>query len=334
MYIARLNKRGAIRYSLRESIPDPSGECFVTHELVDLGENPAGFIHYAGRNGFYLDPDFEELVEQKATVAAATDLEELFWRFLTPEVRQQAEFFRHRSFSPRILSVEDVAYIKGRVHLFDKKRLHYLRYGSLSQASLFHAPLKLFLPLLYKSRDEAEQFFLAQERVLEPHEFRQYVYVIFDLQKFFPETAARIMPEGLDQERLEELFATEICHLYDDHEFTAGLEESELIGYLGRYAVMFFDHGFPAGSSAEDYGKQFRDSHRAFTFPKKKVDLGEQEARELFGTSKAELEKMSKSRLTALYRKVAHAHHPDKGGEHDDFVRLTELYRQLRKNKK
>ena len=97
---------------------------------------------------------------------------------------------------------------------------------------------------------------------------------------------------------------------------------------------MFFDYGFPSGSFEKDYARQFRDDHRSFNFPKMEVELGEQEAYDLFGVSKAELEKMSKSRLTDLYRKLAHEHHPDKGGEHDDFVRLTELYQQIRKTKK
>ena len=75
-------------------------------------------------------------------------------------------------------------------------------------------------------------------------------------------------------------------------------------------------------------------SHRSFSFPKREVVVDDQEASELFGVSKEELAKMSKARLTGLYRQLAHEHHPDKGGEHDNFVRLTELYRQIRKTKK
>ena len=104
--------------------------------------------------------------------------------------------------------------------------------------------------------------------------------------------------------------------------------------YLSRYIIMFFDYGFAAGSFEQDYVRQFMGSRRSFSFPKREVEIDDQEAHELFGVSKEELEKMSKTRLTGLYRQVAHEHHPDKGGEHDDFVRLTELYRQLRKNKK
>lgn len=333
-YLARINQGGAIRYIIRESVPAPTGEYFVSLDLFDLGSDPTAVIHYAGRNSFYLDPDFAEIVQQKKTLAGEIDLEKLFWPFLPPEVRRQAEFCSSRSFSPRKLTEADIAYLTGRVHLFDKKRLHYLRYAALSQASLFNAPLKLFLPLLYKSRDELEQFFAEQEKVLEANEFRQYVYVIFDLQRFFPETVARTIPAGLDQNRLDGIFEKEICRLYGDRQFARGIEEPSLIGYLSRYVVMFFDYAFSPGSFAEDYARQFRDNHRSFKFPAREVVLDDQEAQEFFGVSRSELEKMSKNRLTALYRKFAHAHHPDKGGEHDAFVRLTEIYRQLRKNKK
>jgi hypothetical protein len=336
MYIALVNNCSKVRYIIRESVAGSGGESFVSRDLVDLGTDPTEFVRYIGRNSFYLDPDLEEIVRQRTLLSDETDLEELFWPFLAPEVQQQAEFVSHRyrGFTPKKLVAEEIAYLQGRVHLFDKKRLHYLRYGSLSQASLYKAPLKMFLPLLYKSRDELEQFFLVQEGVLEPNEFRQYVYVIFDLQRFFSETAARVLPEGLDQDRLAEIFEPEFCKLFADRSFATGLDERTLIAYLSRYVVMFFDYEFPSGSFAEDYARQFRDEHRTFNFPQREVVFGVQEADELFGVSKEGLEKMSKKQLTALYRQRAHAHHPDKGGDHDVFVRLTELYRQLRKSKK
>ncbi len=42
---------------------------------------------------------------------------------------------------------------------------------------------------------------------------------------------------------------------------------------------------------------------------------------------------MNKSDLTKLYRQKAHELHPDKGGEHDSFVRLAEAYKQLLREK-
>lgn len=336
MYIARVNIRGQIHYIVRESVVDTAGEYLVGHDLFDLGDDPAEFIRYFGRNSFHIDPEVEEIVERQRTQPGGPGLEDLFEPFLQADARYQAEFFSHkyRNFSPKKLSAADVDYIKRRIHIFDKKRLHYLRYGSLNQTRLHKAPPKMFLPLLSKSRDELEQFFLAQEMVLEPTEFRQYVYVIFDLHRFFTETAAQVMPDALDQTRLDEMFEVELGQLCADKSFMTGLTGQALSSYLGRYAIMFFDYGFPTGSFAEDYARQFMNDHRTFSFPEKELAIDEQEAHDLFGVGKAELETMSKSRLTILYRQLAHEHHPDKGGEQDDFVRLTELYQQLRKNKK
>lgn len=336
MYIARIKKHGSINFIVRESVPAADLDYFVSRDLFELGRDPSRFIHYSDRDSFYLDPELEAAVNRELVGTDDTDLEELFWPFIRAEVRRQAEFFggKYRNFSPRKLSEADIAYLDQRTHLFDKRRLHYLRYASISQARLHKAPRKMFLPLLYKSRDELEQYFLAQEEVLEPTEYRQYVYVIFDLQKFFSETAAQVMPESLDQEKLDAVFEKEFCGLFDDASFSLGLDESDLTGYLSRYPVMFFDYGFQTGSYEADYVRQFMNQRRSFRFPEKKVVIDDQEAAGLFGVERVELERMSKAELTALYRKLAHEHHPDKGGEHDDFVRLTELYRHMRKNKK
>ena len=95
---------------------------------------------------------------------------------------------------------------------------------------------------------------------------------------------------------------------------------------------MFFDYGFNSGSYLDDYLRQFMNNRRTFKFPEKKVVM--EEASHLFGVSQDKLKKMSKRSLTRLYRKLAHEHHPDKGGEHDEFVKLTETYSILIKNKK
>jgi hypothetical protein len=54
---------------------------------------------------------------------------------------------------------------------------------------------------------------------------------------------------------------------------------------------------------------------------------------EIFGVEEKELHAMNKSDLTKLYRQKAHELHPDKGGEHDEFVRLSEVYDQLLRQK-
>lgn len=334
MYLARIIEKGKTHYLIRESILAEEKGFFKSRDLFDLGFNPGNFIEYIEEHAFYIDPDVEKKLKAQGVDPSDSDLENLFWPFLKPEIRNRIDQFKHKNqrFSLKKLTQEETEYIASHVHIFDKRRLHYLRYGSLSQASLYKAPLKMFRPLLNKSRDEIEHYFMAQENALDYTEYRQYVYVIFNLQRFFSETAARIMPGGLDQEKLDALFEEETCCFYNDKSFGAGLEENMLTRFLSRYAIMFFDYGFDSGSYLDDYLRQFMNSRRTFKFPEKKVAM--QEASNLFGVSQDELKKMSKRDLTRLYRKLAHEHHPDKGGEHDQFVKLTEVYTILLKNKK
>ena len=43
---------------------------------------------------------------------------------------------------------------------------------------------------------------------------------------------------------------------------------------------------------------------------------------------------MSREQLTRLYRKKAMDLHPDRGGDHDLFIELTEVYESLQRMKK
>jgi DnaJ-class molecular chaperone len=42
---------------------------------------------------------------------------------------------------------------------------------------------------------------------------------------------------------------------------------------------------------------------------------------------------MTKRGLTRLYRRMAKKLHPDKGGEHEKFIQLSEAYQELLKGK-
>lgn len=50
-----------------------------------------------------------------------------------------------------------------------------------------------------------------------------------------------------------------------------------------------------------------------------------------FGVSEAELRKMDRREFIRLYRKKAKEMHPDRGGEHSDFIELTRVYKYLLK---
>jgi DnaJ-class molecular chaperone len=57
------------------------------------------------------------------------------------------------------------------------------------------------------------------------------------------------------------------------------------------------------------------------------------EASSVFGVEKEILSSMSKRSLVRLFRRLAQKRHPDKGGTHEEFIRLTEAYRECLRSK-
>ncbi|NLX19397.1 MAG: DnaJ domain-containing protein [Desulfobulbus sp.] len=49
----------------------------------------------------------------------------------------------------------------------------------------------------------------------------------------------------------------------------------------------------------------------------------------MFGVSAEQLATMKKKDLTRIYRQKAHELHPDKGGNTEQFIRLTAAYEEL-----
>ncbi len=337
MYLARKKIRGVTHYVVRESYPAPDGDYLLSRDLFDLGDDPAAHIIYPGGRCYYIDEAVEDAIRSAGAEPSAEEIDDIFWPFVKKTVKREMEPFRRPRRCIRLtkLSQEEKKQIEVSVHMFDKRRMYYLRYGNLDQSRIWRVPPKLFRVLLNKSRDEIEQYFMEMERVLEPTEYRQYVYVIFDLQRFFIETAARTIPQALDQSQIDEYFLEEIKKLNRDKDFWAGMEMDEwLHDYLTRYVIMFFDYDFGPSSFMDDYIRQFIDSHRQFRFPEKKSAVSLDEASAIFGVTAEKLKKMSKREFTHLYRIKAHEYHPDKGGEQENFVKLTQAYKDLLKGKK
>ena len=230
--------------------------------------------------------------------------------------------------------------VKGKVenvrfHLFDKRRIHFLKFGNMDQGRIGRMSPKLFQVLLNKSRDEIEQYFLESEGVLDSSELKSYVYVIFDLQRFSSKLTAKTMPQALDQKKVDEHFIEEICRLNKDRSFWAGMTTGPgLNEYLIRYIIMFFDNEYGQSYFLHDYIKNFIDGKRFYAPPLKKSSVTLDEAITIFGIKKDKLKKMSRRGLTALYWHMAKKHHPDKGGKHENFIKLTEAYEELLRSKK
>jgi hypothetical protein len=330
MYLARKVVGNSIRYFIRESYRD--GKYLRSRELFDLGTDPSDYIVYPGGNAYYIDEVVEERLRSFGQEPDADELEDIFWCFVDPEIRYAVGAFRQRGKKKqtRAFSREDEERLQREIHLFDKRRMHYLRSGEIDQSRIGRASPRLFAVLCDKSRDEIEQHFLNMETDLDPYEHKRYVYVICDLQRFFTQLSAKIMPEALDQDDVDRHFLAEICRLNSDPSFWQGMNKGGgLHEYMIRYVIMYFDTEFQRSSFLDDYLRNFIDAKRFYTAPAKKSSVNLDEAGTLFGVTRASIEKMTKRGLTRLYRRMAQKLHPDKGGDHDKFIKLTETYRDL-----
>ena len=330
MYLARKLINKQTRYYIRESYQD--GSCLKSRDVFDLGFDPSAYIVYPGGNGYYYDEQVEAALEKFGLYPTQDELDHIFWGFLDPEIRRVITGFQ-RNFhdkNTRASKNPHQAY-----HLFDKRRIHYLRFGRMDQQGIENVPDKLFRALNGKSRDEIEQYFLVQERVLAPRELKRYVYTIFDLKQVALQVAAARMPLDLSWEKMDDCFIRRICRLNDDETFWSGMPvaSGRLRAYLIKYAVMYFDQEFLAHSPFQAYLNDFRNRHRGYR-PPEKVRRNMAEAARLFETTWEVLKKMDRKAFMRLYRKQALKYHPDQGGDQETFVRLTRLYEGMLKKKR
>lgn len=328
MYLSRKFIDNQLQYVLCASYDN--GTCLTNRDLVHLGARPGKFIKYGGGSSFYIDDRLFEQLQEQGINAPYEEVEQFFLPFLDPYIKNKIACFCDRSqyHNWKPMSAEERVRVLQETHVFDRRRIHYLRLGQIDQRSL-DTSVTLYKKLLDKSRDELEQRMIAGEQALSPAEYKRYVFAIFNLQQFFSESCARTMPHVLDEEQLDAFFLREVCRLDSDLSFWKGLKRSEsLPPYLIRYLVMYFDYDFPGSASFNDYNHFFSDSRRARR-PRSSRRISLNQASTVFGVSRAELAGMDKKKLTALYRKKALKLHPDKGGDHDRFIELTAAYNEL-----
>lgn len=324
MYIACSTINGRNRFFIRESFLE--NEIYYSRDLMELGENPGKFIIYANHMAFYIDESVEDHLSAAGMNVSQDELEDLFWPYLRPDVKYRFRYARSRSKKETAGNTASHHF-----HMFDRRRLHFLRFGQMNQKRIFNVSPKMFQVLNEKSRDELEQYFILNEKKLKPKEFKSYVYVIFDLQNHFGKTFATEMPQVLDQSEVDAHFLDDICRLNCDKKFWAGMEMTGwLHEYLKRYIILFFDSAYAETRYFDEKRYDWINSKRAYKpFPFKTKEKMYQEASTIFGMPTNDLKKMSKKDLTKLYRKKARALHPDGGGSHDEFIHLSEVYDAL-----
>ena len=312
-------------YSLRESYP--ADGTLQSREIFILGTDPGQFIKYPGGNAYYFDERLVEALEKQGVTNIDTCLDDLLWDFLRPKIRKIVGHFSHRGQSRQKTPVKRPA---TRYHLFDKRRVLFLKSGALDQGPIGRLPGKLFQILDHKSRDEIEQYFLSAERVLKPAELKIYTYVIFDLQRHFTSPLAKRFPSAMDGEKLDAHFVKAACRLNDDRSFWRGLPLGQgLNEYLIRYIVMYFDNSFPEEDFMAAYVRDFMRSQRGFRFPDKPAPaMSVTAAAQALDLKPEQLKQMSTAALTRHYRKMAIKLHPDQGGDHDKFIQITEADRK------
>lgn len=265
-----------------------------------------------------------------------SELEHLLWPFVDPGIqRKMKHFFSRGNQASTIKAGTKLISITGQaVHSFDKRRLHFLRFGATNQGRIFKMPPRLEAKLLNRSRDELEQYFLEEESRLRKHELKSYLYASLNLQKHFSESFARSIPQALPAEKIEEVFLEEICLLNDNRDFWQDRSDfNRLHNYLIRYTILFFDSRFPRHNSGFQKAQDFINDHRSFQWPNGKKYVSRDTIATIFEESEETLRKADKQEITRLYRQKAKSIHPDAGGDQEAFIRLTEAYEVLLRQK-
>lgn len=331
MYLATLKHGTTITYQLRQSYHDPATDSFHHRLIFDLGEHPADHMEFMGEAVVFFNSELEHAVRVHTAVDSGTLLEKLLWDFLPRPTRERlSRFDRSDRYVPGPLSPEDRQKIAEQIHIFDRRRLYYLHFGAIDQSRLFTMNERAYRPLLNQSRDEREYHFAGLEKALKPEEYRNYLYAIFNLQIFFSASYASFLPEALPQDEVADHFVKALCHLNGNHSFWQyEAKTSALHPHLARYLVMFFDFAPRYRTFEEEYIRRFMNSHRTFRWPERQAAVSQERINQLFGQPLAHLKKLQQKELHRLYRKRAKELHPDRGGDKDRFVELTEVYDSL-----
>lgn len=335
MYLKRIYARDGYHFILSESCHNDG--LWKHRPLIDLGPDPGLFIEYPGGNSFHVKEALLETVRSMADRYSEDELENLLMPFLDPHIRRIVERFERpkESSKPwRYLSADEVLEQQKKLHSFDKRRFHYLRFGQVQMGDLDRRPWRFLQGLSEKSRDEIEAMMEKMELALPPHERRVYVYTAFHLQTHFQHLFTRNHPSALDPERVDEYFMEEICRLNRDKLFFSGVapyNHQSLHPYLIKYLILFFDNEYFPGTFWGQYVKDFMWKHQFHRKPKSysRPSPSHDEACQCLEISLEDFQEMDRQKLIRCYRRLAKRTHPDRGGDSRRFVEIKAAYEML-----
>ncbi len=332
MYLDKQEIGGHLQYSIRETYHDQGK--LKTRTLFDLGTDPSRYIVYPGGNSHYIHERIELSIVENGYEVDTFELETLFWPFLEQRFKM---ILRNPSKSikkgHRLYKRAELLELQSKIHIFDKRRLHFLRFGIINQKEIETFPYRFFNRLLEKSRGEIECMIDEAEKGLRTSQLKDYVYTIFDLQRYFDLPGAITEPHTLDQDLLDDYFLRELCLLNADRSFFTNEnshKKKKLHDYLIKYLIMYFDNDFPRRQRF-DY---FNSRYRFYQQPKKhEKTLSLSEACRILNLQESEYHQLTKRQLIRRFRKLAHKCHPDKGGSNNEFICLCEAYKRLLEGK-
>ncbi|MGC8490524.1 MAG: hypothetical protein ACP5SH_02190 [Syntrophobacteraceae bacterium] len=297
-----------------------------SRDLMDLGPDIFAHINYAGTHGFWLNPDIEETLQEMGVKFVSEDLEEVFKPFLRPDIRKILDQFDpvRRPVGQIGFTIDELAPGHRKVHLFDARRLYFLRLGRIDRGELGAKHWKFLNALLLKSRDEIEVYIERMEHQLRPDEYAPYVYACLGIALLLP-AALRAYPGGVSPEKMDRFVIEELCRIDDDEDFFLGVcrqNGGSLHPYLIKYAWLYFDFPFQAQSRSERFHFEREYSRPPVSRPSMSV----QAACKVFGITEEQLRHIGRDEITRLFRRKAKDIHPDRGGDHESFLALSKAY--------
>ena len=293
MYISRQITINGYSYRICESYFD--SPFFKSKVLFDLGTSPEKYITY------YSDVAFSINLEDKlAEVGRKTnqfELEELFLRFLKPEAKRWVSFSLNKRTFPK--ESRNKAFKPQDFHWFDRIRLIAIKLDHREPQRVLDSKFPFYSRLFEKSRDEIENTIWDMEDNLNFRERSRYILAIFGLQRVF------------SLEERDEIFLNLLCSIAQDPAYYMDLSPHKVLScYLSRYVWFYFD-SLPWRRAPQIY------QHLEINLYRELAQVLEISIETLLTSSKRDILKIFRKKIMTL--------HPDRGGSHEDFIRIRKL---------